>query len=82
MDLKAGCGQVSDPTLLAVDQDNGMFDDQAGCAQGLCRLDRAAAAGDQILDEEDALSTVPDPFDLFPQPMFFGFLARINQGFV
>ena len=67
VDADAGLLQVFDAALLPVEEDNGVFDDEAGAAKELDRSQYAAAGCDQVLDDDNALAGLPDALDIFAQ---------------
>ncbi len=51
-------------------------------ARRACRLDRAAAAGDQVLDDHHALALLPGAFDQLAQAVALDLFALVDQRLV
>ena len=76
----AGGGEVGFAPLFAVDENDGMFDDEADRAEAFDTAEDAAGFGDQIFDDHHALAGLPEPFDIFAQAVGFGFFAWVDHG--
>ena len=77
--LYAGLRQLAGAALLAIDEDDDVLDHQARRTQLFGRFDRAAAAGDQVLDHHHAFARLPCPFDQLAETMALGLFARVDS---
>ncbi|MEJ2556749.1 MAG: hypothetical protein P8186_11090 [Anaerolineae bacterium] len=72
-------GQVCGTRGLAVDQDDDVFDEQAGVAQGLHRFDFRAAGSDQVVQDDSSLPRHKVAFDDAAAAVVFDLMARIDE---